>query len=110
MFAAAVYPRERLFVEQAHHIVLIRNRLHNGHGNLVLIDGKVRRGIYVCEFVLSGGDFVVFGLGEYPEFPQFAVEVVHIIPYASLDFAEVMIFEFLPFGRFRSEKRSAAID
>ena len=108
VLAASVNSVEGLFVEEANHSVAVRDGFHNGHYDLVVVHGVVRRRINAGEFVLSGSDFVMLRLRVNAEFPEFLVEIAHIIPDSLFDFSEVMVFEFLSFGRVRSEKRSAA--
>ena len=108
VLAASVNSVEGLFVEQANHSVAIRDGFHNGHYDLIVIYRFVRGGVNACKFVLCGGDFVMFGFRVNAEFPEFLVEIAHIVPDSLFDFPEVMIFEFLSFWRTRSEKRSAA--
>ncbi len=72
-----------------------------------MVGCHVHRGKYGRKLVLSGRNLVVAGFGVYAEFPQFAVEVVHIGYNAGANVSEVVVFEFLTFGRPRSEKRSA---
>ena len=107
VFAASVYAVERLFVKKAGHIVLCRNLFHDFHCELVLVGGNVDGGEDRRKFVLSGSDFVVFGLCQNAEFPKFLVKLFHIFDHAGFDCSEIVVGKFLSLWRARSEKRAS---
>ena len=57
--------------------------------------------------MLAGRDFVVLRLGEYAEFPELFIQLLHIVYDALFDRAEIVIFQFLTLGRARAEQRSS---
>ena len=109
VLARAVDAVEGLFVQQADHVVVRGDLLHDLHGELVVVGRDVRRGEDRGELVLRRGDLVVLGLGEDAEFPQLLVQLLHISGNAGLDRAEVVVLHLLPLGRHRAEQRAAGI-
>ena len=109
MLAAAIDTGEGFFMEQAHKTVAGRHLLHDLHCELVLVCGKVACGVDGCKLVLCRSDFVVLGLGEDAQFPQFFVQLFHICGHPGLDCAEIVVVHFLTFGRLCTKKSAAGI-
>ena len=109
VFARAVDAGKRFFVEEAGHAVAFSHFFHHLHGDLVVIGGDVGIGKDGGQLMLGGRDFVVFGLGQHPHFPQFFVELLHIGYYAGTDGAEVMVLQLLALGGHGAEQGAAGI-
>ncbi len=109
VLAGTVDARERLFMKEAHKSVARRDLLHDFHHELVLIGRYVRRGVDRRDFMLSGRDFVVFGLCENSELPELFVEIFHVRGDGRFNDPEIVIFELLAFGRFRAEEGAPGI-
>ena len=63
VLAGAVYAGERLFVEQAHQIMLGGALFHHHHNQLVGVAGVTGIGVYRCKLVLAGCALIMLGLG-----------------------------------------------
>ncbi len=107
VLARSVDALEGFFVQQAYEPVPRRYLAHDRHRQLVVVGRYIDRGIYRRELVLTGRDLVVTGLGVYAELPQFSVKLLHKAEDIDLDYAEVMILEFLSLRRARAEQRPA---
>ena len=91
VFSAAVDSGKRFFVKKTSHVVFGRDFLHDFHRELVLVGGNVDGCVNGGKFVLTGCNFVVFGLCKNAEFPQFFVKFFHIFDHARLYCAEIVI-------------------
>ena len=60
--------------------------------------------------MLGRSDFIVLGLGQDTEFPEFVVQILHIGLDTGADRTVVMILKLLTFRRHRTEKRSACVN
>ena len=56
-------------------------------------------------FILGRRHLVVLGFGGNAHFPEFDVEVLHVIRYPVFDGAEILVFKLLSLGRRRAEDR-----
>ena len=104
VLARAVDPFEGLFVQQADHVVLLRDLLHQLHRELVVVNGDVGRRKDGRKLVLRGRDFVVLGLGKDAVRPERLVQIAHKLGDAGLEHAEVVIFQLLSAGRSCAEE------
>ena len=77
MLAGTVDPGEGLLMEQAHQIVLGSALLHDLHDQLVVVAVGIGIGVHRGHFVLTGGHFVVLGLGQNAQPPELFVQVLH---------------------------------
>ncbi len=107
MLAGTVDALEGFFVQQAVHSMALRHLLHGFHGQLIMIRRNVGIAKDGCQFVLCGGNLVVFGFGQYAQFPQFIVEVPHKGGNFQLDAAKIVVLQFLA-ARRASTKQGAA--
>ena len=73
MLTAAVYAVEGFFMQQANKTMTQRNTFHELHHQLVMVRGYVGSGEDRCQLVLCRSNFVMLGLGEYTQLPQFLV-------------------------------------
>jgi hypothetical protein len=87
-----------------------RDCFHHLHSKLILVSRDVGCGINRREFVLPGRDFVMLCVRINAEFPQLLIKLFHKRRNPWLYAAEIMVVEFLPFGRRRTEKRSSAVN
>ena len=110
MFTGAVDTGKGLFVQQAHKSVLFGNFLHHFHRQLVVIRRDVGGGEDRRHFVLCGGNFIVLGLCQHAQLPEFFVQIFHIRLHAGLDGAEIMVVQLLPFGGSGTEQRAAGVN
>ena len=108
MFAGAVHAGKGLFVQQAHQPVAGGHLAHDLHGQLVMVGGHVGGGVNRGQFMLSGSHFVMLRFGQHTKLPQFFVQIRHISRYPGLDYAEIVIVQFLSLGGLCAEKRAAA--
>ena len=108
MLAAAIDAVERLFMQQADQIVLLRYLFHDLHGQLVVIRRQVGVGKYRSELMLRRSDFIMLGLGKDAELPELLVQIMHKCLHSRLDRAEVMILHLLTLGGHRAEEGTAA--
>ena len=110
VLARTVDSGERLLVEQADKSVLRGDFLHYLHGQLVVVGGDVRCGVYGCELMLRRCDFVVLGLCKNAELPELFVEVCHVSGDSRLDNSEIVVVHLLSLGRLCAEKSASAED
>ena len=94
-------------MQQGGHAVFLGDLAQQVHHDMVLVDRFVGIGIDARDFELSRRDFVMFDFGKDAQFPAFQVEFVHERLDMVGDRSEVMIFEFLAFGRFGADQRTA---
>ncbi len=60
-----------------------------------------------CQLMLGRGDFIVLGLGRNTQFPQLAVQGMHILGHLGFEDAEVVVLHFLSLGGRRSHEGAA---
>ena len=65
VLARAVYARKGLFVQQAHHAVLLRHLFHYFHGQLIMIGGDIDHAVDGRKLMLRGSHLVMLGLGRH---------------------------------------------
>ena len=109
VLARTVYARKGLFVQQAHHAVLLRHLFHYFHGQLIMIGGNIDHAVDGRKLMLRGSHLVMLGLGRHAQLPQFAVELMHKGRHTGLDHAVIMIVQLLTLGRLRAVKGAAGI-
>ena len=109
VLAAAVDTRKGLFMQQADHVVLAGDLLHQLHCQLVVIGGDVGGREDWSKLVLPGSDLVVLCLGHNPQLPQLGVQFGHKGRHTRLDRAEVVVVQLLSLRRQSAEKRAAGI-
>ena len=110
VLAGAVNAGERFFVQQTHQTVLCSHVFHDLHGQLIVIGGGVGIAENGGQFVLGGGDFVVFGLGQNTQFPQLFVQIFHVIGNTGLQGAKIVVVHFLPLRGLCAEQGAAGHD
>ena len=74
------------------------------HHQHVVIAGQIQLLEDRRKFELRGGHFIVTGLGGDPQFPEFALHLVHEVEYPHFDRAEIVILELLMLGRGGAEE------
>ena len=99
VLAAAVDPGKRLFMQQANHVVLAGDLLHQLHGELVVVGGDVRGRENRRKLMLTGGSLVMLGLSHDAELPQLLVQFLHKRGHTRLDRAEIVVIQLLTLGR-----------
>ena len=107
VLAGAVDAGERLFVEQAHHVVLVGDLLHDLHGELVVVAGGVGIGVHRGHLVLGGGHLVVLGLAVDAQGPEVFVQVLHIGCHPGADGAVIVVIQLLAPGGLGAEEGAA---
>ena len=107
VLAGAVDAGERLFVEQAHHVVLVGDLLHDLHGELVVVAGGVGIGVHRGHLVLGGGHLVVLGLAVDAQGPEIFVQVLHVGRHPGTDGAVIVVIQLLAPGRLGTEEGAA---
>ena len=110
MLAAAVHSRKGFFVKQTHKSVLLCDVLKDFHGKLVMIGSYIRGGKDRCKLMLRRRHLIVFGLGKDAQLPKLFVDIIHEGGDARLYRAEIVVVEFLAFGRFCAEKSASGIN
>ena len=110
MLARAVDSLERFFVQQARHMMLLCDLLHELHRELVVIHGNVGRGEDGSKLMLCGSDLVVFGLGKDSVRPERLIKVTHKVGNARLEHAEIVILKLLSACGRRAEQRTSCQD
>ena len=110
MFAAAIDAVERLFVEQTDHVIFPGDLLHDFHCELIIVRGDVRSSEHTGKFMLTRSCFIVFGFCHDAELPEFFVQLFHKRGYTWFESAEIVIGQFLTFGRKRTEQCAAGIN
>ena len=108
VLAAAVDAREGLFMQQAHQPVTGGDLLQHFHGELVFVAGGVRVGVDGSQLMLGGCDLVVLGLGQHTQLPQLLVQLAHERGHTRLDGSVIVVVQFLPLCRTRTEQRAPA--
>ena len=110
VLAAAVDPAEGLFVQQTHHAVAVSHLLHDLHGELVMVSGDIHRAENGGQLMLRGSDFVMLGLDQHAQLPEFFVQLPHKGVDPRLDRAKEMIVQFLPLWRLGPVQGAAGDD
>ena len=110
MLTGTIHAVKRLFMHQANEAVLLRDALHNLHGQLVMVACNVGCGKYGRHFVLGRCNLIVLGLGEDAQLPQFLVQLLHERCHARADRTEIVVLHLLPLGRLGAEQRAAGED
>ena len=110
MLAGAVHACEGLLVQQADQTVAVGHLFHHLHGDLVLVTCHVGVGENRRHLMLGGSHFIVLGLGQDAEFPEFIVQVLHIGLHAGTDRAVVVVLQLLAAGRFGADEGPAGHD
>ncbi len=108
VFARAVDPREGLLVQQAGHAVLLGRLLQQQHRGLLMIRGQIGVFEQRSELVLRRSHFVVASFCGHAQLEHLLLGIQHEVEHAVGDHAEVVILEFLPFGRLGAVQRAAA--
>ncbi len=98
MLAAAVDPAEGLFVQQTHHAMAVGHLFHDLHGELIMVSGDIHRAENRRQLMLRGSDFVMLGLDQHAQLPEFFVQLPHKGVNPRLDRPEEMIVQFLSLG------------
>ena len=93
-------------MQQADQPVAFRYLLHHFHGQLVLIRRDIAGGVDRRQLMLPRRDFLMLGLGGNAQLPQLIVQILHKGLYPGFNSAKVMVVQFLPLGRFCTEKGS----
>ena len=91
VLAAAIHPFKGFFVQQADHIILPGNLLHDLHGELIIICRNIGRGENTCQLMLSRGCFVMLCLCHDAQLPELFIQLLHKGCNPGLDGAEVMV-------------------
>ncbi len=110
VLAAAVDAFERLLVQEADHIVFLRNFLHQVHCEMVVVNSDICRGENRRQLVLRGSNFVMLCFRQNAELPKLCVQLIHKCRYAGLDGSKVLILKLLTFWRLVAEQSAAGID
>ena len=110
VLAGAIDALERLLVQQAGKAVLLSDRAHDLHGQLVVVGSDIGGGEDRSHLVLARCNLVVLGLGEDAELPQLLVEILHERCNARTECAEVVIIHLLALRRHRAEQGAAGED
>ena len=110
VLAGAIDALERLLVQQAGKAVLLSDRAHDLHGQLVVVGSDIGGGEDRSHLVLARCNLVVLGLGEDAELPQLLIEILHERCNARTECAEVVIIHLLALRRHRAEQGAAGED
>ena len=76
---------------------------------MVMVHGHIADLIKRRDFILARGGLIVAATHWHPQLVKFALHFHHIGKYALGDHAEILVAEFLPFGR-ACAKKSASGD
>ncbi len=110
VLARAVDTRERLLVQEAHEVVLLRHRLQRHHHQLLVIGGDIGAFEHRRDFELARSHLVVTGRDRDAEHEQLTLELEHEGLHAGGDHAEVVILELLTLGRLGAEQGAAGVE
>ena len=106
VLARTVDAAERLLVQEAVKAVPLGDFLQHGHHELVVVDGEVGRFEHRGDLVLARSHFVMVRADRNAELVEFALGLRDAAHDAAGHDAVVLVFKFLPLGRFRAEQRT----
>ena len=81
---------------------------HHVHAKHVVIAGNVGFFVHRGDFELTGGHFVVAGLGRNAQRTQLVFQILHEAHHAGRNGAKVVVFHFLTLGRGGTDKGAAS--
>ena len=110
VLAGAVDAGEGLFMEQAGHAVTAGYLFQRLHNNLIVVRRQVGLVVNRGQLMLGGSRLVVLGLGGHSQLPKFLIDFFHIRAHPLPDGSEIVIVQFLAFGRHGAEQGAARID
>ena len=109
VLAAAVYARERFFVQKAYKAVVFGGLAQDFHGQHVMVGGDIGGFVQLGHFKLGRSDFVVPRFRRDAQLQQALFQIGHEGQHALRNGAEIMVFQILSLRRPLSVKSSAAV-
>ena len=110
VFAAAIYTGKGFFMKQTSQTMVAGNTFHGFHNQLVMVCCCVAVTENRRQFMLCRRYFVMLCFCGNTQFPQFHIQFMHEAGDSFFDAAEIMVIQFLPFGRRRTKQCSACKD
>ncbi len=109
MFAGAIYPRKRFFMQQADQIIAVGNLAKYLHNQHIVVNGQIEILEHWCQLKLGRSHFVMSSACRNPKLPQLQFDFRHEFQNARLDRTKIMIIELLMFRRRCSEKCASGL-
>ena len=108
VLARPIHPGERLLVHQAHEAMVWGGGTQDMHGEHLVVDRDVGVFEHRCDFVLTGGHFVVSGHRRNAKLHELAFDIIHVGQHAFGDGAEVVVVELMAFRAVRPKQGATA--